>query len=67
MLTFRADPALLGRFSLDGTPPATVIVVNVVSAYVQNARAIRSSHLWDEGFHTDPALVPTAADLSQRS
>ena len=61
------DPTLLDRFSLDGTPPATIIVVNVVSAYVQNARAVRSSHLWDEGSHIDAALVPTAADLSQRT
>ena len=61
------DPKLLDRFSLNGMPPATVIVVNVVSAYVQNARAVRSSSLWEESSHIDTALVPTAADLTQRS
>lgn len=60
------DPALLERFSLDGIPPATIIVVTVQSAYVQNARAVRSSHLWDEHSRIDAAMVPSAADLSQR-
>ncbi len=62
-----ADPQLLDRFSLDGMPPATVIVVNVDSAYVQNARAVRSSGLWDENSRIDTAMVPTAADLTKRS
>lgn len=62
-----ADPELLDRFSLDGKTPATVIVVDVTSAYVQNARAVRRSQLWDADARTDRTLLPSAADLSQRS
>ncbi|WP_157735846.1 MSMEG_1061 family FMN-dependent PPOX-type flavoprotein [Granulosicoccus antarcticus] len=58
------DPQLLDRFSLEEVAPATVIIVKVDSAYVQNARAIRSSHLWDDDFLVDPDQVPSAADLS---
>jgi PPOX class probable FMN-dependent enzyme len=58
------EPALLDSFALDGIPPATVILVHVSSAYVQNARAVRSAHLWDDHYRIDGTQVPSAAALS---
>jgi PPOX class probable FMN-dependent enzyme len=58
------EPALLAAFSLDGVPPATVILVDIIQAYVQNARAVRSAHLWDDDYRAESAQVPSAKLLS---
>jgi|GEM_PF-24424 len=58
------NPALLNEFALDDVPPATVILVSINAVYVQNARAMRSSELWNANSqHRTPAL-PSAAELS---
>ncbi|NND89647.1 MAG: hypothetical protein HKN42_02190 [Granulosicoccus sp.] len=58
------DPDLLADCALDGEPPATVILVKVVAAYVQNARAIRSAHLWTDDYRKACQDVPGASELS---
>lgn len=60
------DPELLERFTLDSCAPTSVMIIKIQSAYVQNARAVRRSHLWDEACQLDSDLVPGAADLSRQ-
>jgi len=52
-------PALLESFSVDGKPPRTAMVVTVVEAYFQCARAIVRSGLWKPESHVDPKSLPT--------
>ena len=40
------DPALLGRFGVDGKLPRSVIVIDVHTVFFQCARAIQRSQLW---------------------
>lgn len=60
------DPDLLQNFVLDGRAPATVMLVHVVAAYVQNARAMRQSDLWNPASRQPPGTLPSAAELSNR-
>jgi PPOX class probable FMN-dependent enzyme len=41
------DPELLARFEVDGKTPRTVIVVKLVETYMQCARALVRSDLWN--------------------
>ena len=44
--------------------PATVILVEVQSAFVQNARALRRSGLWDSDTHVDAVSLPDFVELT---
>lgn len=57
------NPELLQRFQLKGITPATVMLVNIQSVYVQNARAIRAAELWKPSDNA-PETIPSARDLS---
>lgn len=57
-------PDLLDLFALDGEQPATVILISITAAYVQNARAVRSAKLWNEDHSVDPQQIPDASQLS---
>ena len=63
------EPALLRRFSVDGKPPRSVIVVFVDTVYFQCSRAIFRSNLWDPSRHiareTLPSLGRMVADVSR--
>ena len=54
-----ADPALLDSFRMEGKAPRTVIVIDIVEAYFQCARAIVRAQLWNPERHVDPASLPT--------
>lgn len=57
-------PDLLASFvSQDEPAPATVLLINITAAYMQNARALRVSGLWDVENHTDASQLPTAQEL----
>ena len=56
-------PELLQAFALNDELPATVMLISVQSAYVQNARAIRAARLWDKTADIALQTVPTAHDL----
>lgn len=62
-------PALLERFSVDGKPPRSVIVVSVDTVFFQCARAIFRSRLWDPAQHIErsslPSLGTMVADISR--
>ncbi|PIB91114.1 pyridoxamine 5'-phosphate oxidase family protein [Caulobacter sp. FWC2] len=53
------DPDLLESFAVDGKAPRTVMVVTVVEAYFQCARAIVRSGLWKPESQVDPRSLPT--------
>jgi len=53
------DPDLLESFAVDGKAPRTVMVVTVVEAYFQCARAIVRSGLWKPESQVDPKSLPT--------
>jgi PPOX class probable FMN-dependent enzyme len=57
------DPELLDTFKLNADPPATVILVSVEHAYVQNARASRAADLWNVESHLPSSQVPNATEL----
>lgn len=54
-----ADPGLLASFAVDGKAPRTCLVVTVVEAYFQCARAIVRSGLWDAETQVDPRSLPS--------
>lgn len=59
------NDSLLNSFITDNEPPPrTVLLVKVMSAYVQNARAIRRAGLWDKSTWQNSDQVPNATALS---
>ncbi|CAN5451575.1 pyridoxamine 5'-phosphate oxidase family protein [soil metagenome] len=54
-----ADPALLASFAIDGKAPRTCLVITVVEAYFQCARAIVRSGLWKTEAQVDPDSLPS--------
>jgi PPOX class probable FMN-dependent enzyme len=54
-----ADPDLLASFAVDGKAPRTCLVVTVVEAYFQCARAIVRSGLWKAESQVDPGALPS--------
>lgn len=57
------EPALLHQFRLNGEAPATVIVISINSAYVQNARAIRQAQLWKAPANAGNVTIPSARKM----
>ena len=53
------DPALLARFAVDGKAPRTVLVVTVQEAFIQCARALVRSDLWNPERHVRRADLPS--------
>lgn len=60
------DPDLLSSFAVDGKPPKTVIMITVQAAYLQCARAIVRSRLWDESAQIDQASLPSPGAILDR-
>uniref|UniRef100_B0T850 Pyridoxamine 5'-phosphate oxidase-related FMN-binding n=1 Tax=Caulobacter sp. (strain K31) TaxID=366602 RepID=B0T850_CAUSK len=58
-----ADPDLLASFAIDGKAPRTCLVVTVVEAYFQCARAIVRSGLWKTETQVDPTSLPSAGAM----
>lgn len=61
----RADAELLARFTIEGRPPRTVLVVRIESVFFQCARAILRSGLWDPARPAAPADLPSAGEMLQ--
>jgi len=53
------DPALLAPFAVDGKEPKTVLVVTVQEAFIQCARALVRSDLWNPAGHVRRADLPS--------
>ena len=58
-----ADPALLARFAVDGKPPKSVLIVTVLEAFVQCARALVRSDLWNPARHVRRADLPSIGSI----
>jgi hypothetical protein len=59
----RTDPALLGRFSVEGKLPRSVLVVRVDTVFFQCARAIFRSKLWDPARHIARTSLPSTGTI----
>jgi PPOX class probable FMN-dependent enzyme len=57
------DPELLARFVVDGKAPKCVIVVSVVEAFIQCARALVRSDLWNPARQIDRAVLPSMGTI----
>jgi PPOX class probable FMN-dependent enzyme len=53
------DPELIERFTVQGKPPRTVLIVTVKEAYVHCSRALLRADLWNPEKHARPGAVPT--------
>jgi PPOX class probable FMN-dependent enzyme len=61
--TMTRDPALTGRFTVQGKTPRTVIVVRVKEAYVHCSRALLRADLWNPAKHPDRATIPSMGTM----
>jgi uncharacterized protein len=59
------DPALTGRFVMQGKAPASVIVVTAERVYPQCQKALSRSHLWDAARHVAPGSLPSIGEMMQ--
>jgi PPOX class probable FMN-dependent enzyme len=57
------DPALLERFVVDGKAPRSVIVVTVTEAFIQCARALVRSDLWNPEKRIDRSDLPSMGTI----
>ena len=57
------DPALLSRFAVEGKQPRTVLVVTVQEAFIQCARALVRSELWNPERHVRRADLPSLGTI----
>ena len=61
------DPTELARHEVQGSRPASVLVVTVERCYFQCARAIKRSRLWQQDSHVDPRTLPTAGKMTREA
>jgi PPOX class probable FMN-dependent enzyme len=57
------DPALLARFAVDGKAPKTVLVIAVQEAFIQCARALVRSDLWNPARHVHRDELPSIGTI----
>lgn len=61
--TISTDPALRARFEMKGALPATVLVVQVEEAFIQCARALLRSELWNPERHLSRDALPSIGTI----
>jgi PPOX class probable FMN-dependent enzyme len=59
----RTDEDLVRSFTVEDSPPRSVIVISVESVYFQCARAIIRSDLWNPEKFVDAACLPTPGKM----
>jgi PPOX class probable FMN-dependent enzyme len=57
------DPELLARFAVDGKTPKTVLVITVQEAFIQCARALVRSDLWNPARHVRREELPSIGTI----
>lgn len=57
------DDELCASFSVGSAIPKSVIIVTVEAAFMQCARAIMRSKLWDSSAYPDPKSAPSMGDI----
>lgn len=58
-----ADPALCQRLAMAGKPPATVVVISIDVVYMQCARALARSQLWNPATWPARDSLPSAGQM----
>jgi predicted pyridoxine 5'-phosphate oxidase superfamily flavin-nucleotide-binding protein len=53
------DPALLARLAVDGKTPKSVLVITVQEVFIQCARALLRSDLWNPTLHVRRGDLPS--------
>lgn len=54
---------LMGRFSVDGKKPRSVIVVDVAEVYLHCSKALRRSDLWNPEKKIDRSVLPSWGEM----
>ncbi len=57
------EPELMARFTSDGKPPRSVMLVEVKEAYFHCPKAIKRAGLWRPEAHLDRAIFPTMGEV----
>jgi len=59
------DPGLMTRFSVNGRPPVSVLVISVERVYFQCQKALRRSALWEPAAQVDRQSLPSTGEMLQ--
>lgn len=57
------ESALMARFTADGKPPRSVVLIDVKEAYLHCVKAIKRAGLWTQEAQVDRAAFPTAGQI----
>ena len=57
------DTELMARFTTDGKPPRSVVLIDVKEAYLHCVKAIKRAGLWTQQAQVDRATFPTAGQV----
>lgn len=57
------EEALLASFAVGSARPRSALIVTVDAAFMQCARAVMRSKLWDATAHVDPGSIPSMGDV----
>lgn len=57
------EPELMARFTTDGKPPRSVLLIDVKEAYLHCVKAIKRAGLWTQEAQVDRATFPTAGQV----
>ena len=58
-----STPDLMARFTTDGKPPRSVVLIDVKEAYLHCVKAIKRAGLWTQEAQVDRATFPTAGQV----
>ena len=57
------DPELIARFTIDGKPPRTMLVIHVESVFFQCSRALIRAELWNPDKQTPRSALPSTGQM----
>ena len=57
------DPELIARFTIDGKPPRTMLVIHVESVFFQCSRALIRAQLWNPDKQTPRSALPSTGQM----
>ncbi len=57
------DPELIARFTVDGKPPRTMLVIHIESVFFQCSRALIRAELWNPDKQTPRSALPSTGQM----
>jgi PPOX class probable FMN-dependent enzyme len=57
------EPELMARFTSDGKPPRSVVLIDVREAYLHCVKAIKRAGLWSQNAQVNRETFPTAGQI----